>query len=61
MLLWLKTKLASNYATSDLIFIMKQALIHKREASAAGLGCRNLSEDVFTLTLRPDGRGAAGR
>ena len=27
MLLWLKTKLASNYATSDLIFIMKQALI----------------------------------
>ena len=26
MLLWLKTKLASNYATSDLTFIMKQAL-----------------------------------
>lgn len=26
MLLWLKTKLASNYATSDLTFIMRQAL-----------------------------------
>ncbi len=58
MLLWLKTKLASNYATSDLIFIMKTGSKYLGEFRFEVLDQRNsklIPGDVFKLMYLREG------